>query len=84
MLQEEKETTQDIIEEAWRKLLALAAATPPEQATSEVGTKYPYCDFLADKLRQLRRELEDQYWHMVHIEECEEVLRTDPDSVTEG
>lgn len=80
-LEEDKENTQYIIDRVWRELLALAAATPPEQATSEVNTKYPYCEFLAEKLRELREDLEDSYRHLTHIEEVEQVLRESPDKV---
>jgi len=83
-LNEEKENATYRIERAWRQLLALAAATPPEQATSEVDTKYPYSEFLSDKLPQIREELEDSYWQLHTIREIEEVLKEHPERVTEG
>lgn len=83
-LEEDKENTQYVIDRVWRELLALAAATPPEQATSEVNTKYPYCEFLAEKLRELREDLEDSYRHLTHIEEVEQVLRESPDKVQDS
>ena len=83
-LAEDKENTQYAIDRAWRMLMALAAATPPEQATSEVDTKFPYCDFLADKLQEIREELENSYRHLTHIEEVEQVLRESPDKVQDS
>lgn len=36
------DTNRRILDARWAELLALAAATPPAEVTSEVGTKYQH------------------------------------------
>lgn len=83
-LDEALESSQRILEDYWRQLLALAAATPPDHATSEEGHPYPYEEYLSARFSEIRREMEDYYWQIHHIQDCQEVLKEDPDKVTEG
>ena len=85
-LEDELDTNKKIIADYWRQLLALAAATPPATAKydeEDGGREYPYAEFLACKLGEIQRELEDYYYQNHHIEDCLEVMREDPDKVTE-
>lgn len=78
------DTNRRILDAQWAELLALAAATPPVEATSEVGTKYPYSKFLVDYIAQIRREMEDTYWMQAHIEDCQRALEEHPDWVADS
>lgn len=74
----------NILDDQWAELLALAAATPPVEATSEVGTKYPYSRFLVDYISQMRREMEDAYRMQSHIEDCQQVRDEHPDWIEDS
>ena len=68
----------------WNQILAMCAMTPPVYAESEVGTKYPWSEYLDDKLRDFKKEMEDNYRLMERISACQEVLEENPENVTEG
>lgn len=68
----------------WNQILAMCAMTPPVYAESEVGTKYPWAEYLDDKLRDFKEEMEDNYRLMERISACQEVLEENPENVTEG
>ena len=50
----------------------------------EEGNKMPYQEFIASKIDSYRRELEETYWEIVHMQDCEEAKKEKPESVTEG
>ena len=77
------ETNKNILDDYWRQLLALAAATPPNHAPSEEGDPYPYEEYLAVRFGKIRREMEDYYRENTHIEDCLETMEESPDKVTE-
>lgn len=68
----------------WNQILAMCAMTPPVYAESEVETKYPWAEYLDDKLRDFKEEMEDNYRLMERISACQEVLEENPENVTEG
>ena len=78
------DTNRRTLDDQWAELLALAAATPPAEATSEVGTKYPYFQFLSHYLLEMRREMEDTYRMQHHIEDCQQMLEEHPDWVEDS
>ena len=79
-LEEEKR----LLELYWQRLLAYAAATPPATAKSELGTEYPYPEFIADEFRSIRQEMEDCYWGIHHKQDCLDALKEHPEEVEEG
>ena len=83
-LDEKYEECKDLNEMIWNQILAMCAMTPPVYAKSEIGTEYPWAEFLDMKLRNFKEELEDNYRLMERISACKEVLEENPENVTEG
>lgn len=76
-LNEDKER----LEEIWDRVKLFASQTPPVYAENEFGDKYPYVDFLQDEFRKMRDELEELMWSIVHLEDCLQTLKDNPDEV---
>ena len=68
----------------WREILAYMAATPPATAKDCEGEEYPYPDYLAMKIRELREEIEENATLMARINDCLEAMHENPENVTEG
>jgi hypothetical protein len=78
------EECQQINDMLWREILAYMAATPPATAKDCEGEEYPYPEYLAMKIRELREEIEENATLMARINDCLEAMRENPENVTEG
>lgn len=83
-LESKLEECQQINDMLWRKILAYMAATPPATAKDCEGEEYPYPEYLAMKIRELREEIEENATLMARINDCLEAMRENPENVTEG
>ena len=83
-LDEKYEECEHMNEMMWNQILAMCAMTPPVYAKSEVGTEYPWAEYLDMKLRDFKEEMEENYRLMERISACKEVLEENPENVTEG
>ncbi len=78
---EECESVNDML---WREILAYMASTPPAYAKDDQGNEYPWAEFIAMKLRELREGIEDNDMLIARLDACDEALRENPENVTEG
>lgn len=78
---EENKACIDLI---FRELLAYASSTPPAEAEDDEGNKMPYPEFIASKIKAYKDDLEEYYWELHHLQDCEEAKADKPESVTEG
>jgi len=83
-LYSKKEELQDLIDMTWRDILAYMSATPPAMMKDEEGNEYPYPEFMAMKVREMRQKLEDDVRLLERIENCLETLKEHPENVEEG
>ena len=83
-LESKLEECQRINDMLWREILAYMAATPPATAKDCEGEEYPYPEYLAMKIRELREEIEENATLMARINDCLEAMRENPENVTEG
>ena len=83
-LESKLEECQQINDMLWREILAYMAATPPATAKDCEGEEYPYPEYLAMKIRELREEIEENATLMARINDCLEAMRENPENVTEG
>ena len=83
-LESKLEECQQINDMLWREILAYMAATPPATAKDCEGEEYPYPEYLAMKIRELREEIEENATLMARINDCLEAMRENPANVTEG
>ena len=60
------------------------ASTPPATAKDAEGNEYPWPEFIAMKVRELREEIEDNAGLMARLDDCEEAMKENPENVTEG
>ena len=79
-----REECESINEMLWREILAYMAMTPPAYAKDDEGHEYPWPEFIAMKLREFREEIEENARLVARLDDCEEAMRENPDSVTEG
>ena len=68
----------------WREILAYMASTPPATAKDAEGNEYPWPEFIAMKVRELREEIEGNACLMARLYDCAEAMEANPDNVTEG
>ena len=83
-LENKLEECQQINDMLWREILAYMAATPPATAKDCEGEEYPYPEYLAMKIRELREEIEENATLMARLNDCLEAMRENPENVTEG
>lgn len=83
-LEEHIDSDKRCLADLWDRLKMYAAATPPAYAKSEVGTEYPYPEFLVDEFNRIREEMEDYYYSIVRKEDCLEALRENPEDVEDS
>ena len=83
-LENKLEECQQINDMLWREILAYMAATPPATAKDCEGEEYPYPEYLAMKIRELREEIEENATLMALINDCLEAMHENPENVTEG
>ena len=79
-----REECQNINDMLWREILAYMASTPPATAKDEEGSEYPWQEFIAMKVRQMREEIEDNDRLMARLDDCAEAMEDNPENVTEG
>ena len=79
-----REECQKINDMLWREILAYMASTPPATAKDEEGSEYPWQEFIAMKVRQMREEIEDNDRLMARLDDCAETMEDNPENVTEG
>ena len=75
---------QEINDLLWNEILAYMASTPPATAKDAEGNEYPWPEFIAMKVRELREEIEDNAGLMARLDDCEEAMKENPENVTEG
>jgi len=68
----------------WREILAYMAATPPAYAKDDEGNEYPWAEFIAMRLLELRDEIEVNDMLIARLDDCEDAMRENPENVTEG
>ena len=83
-LENKLEECQRINDMLWREILAYMAATPPVSAKDCEGSEYPYTEFLAMKVQELREEIEENATLMARLNDCLDAMRENPENVTEG
>ena len=83
-LENKLEECQRINDMLWREILAYMAATPPASAKDCEGSEYPYTEFLAMKVQELREEIEENASLMARLNDCLDAMRENPENVTEG
>ena len=60
------------------------ASTLPATAKDDDDNEYPWPEFIAMKVRQMREEIEDNARLMARLDDCVEAMEDDPENVTEG
>ena len=80
-LERQLKENRERFEEIWDRAKLFASQTPPAYAENEFGDKYLYVDFLQDEFRKMHNELEELMWSIVHIEDCLDVMKENPDEV---
>ena len=81
---DKREECQRVNDMIWREILAYMASTPPATAKDEEGSEYPWQEFIAMKVRQMREEIEDNDRLMARLDDCAEAMEENPENVTEG
>ena len=79
-----REECQNINDMLWREITAYMASTPPATAKDIEGNEYPWPEFVAMKVRELREEIENNARMLVRLDDCAEAMRENPENVTEG
>ena len=79
-----REECQNINDMIWREILAYMASTPPATTKDEEGSEYPWPEFIAMKVREMREEIEDNVRLMARLDDCTEAMDENPENVTEG
>lgn len=78
------ESDKELLEGLWQRMMLYAQQTPPVYAKSEVGTEYPWPEFLVEEFRRIREEMEEYYWGIHHKEDALEAMKDDPKSVEDS
>ena len=68
----------------WREILAYMASTPPSMTKSDDGHEYPWPEFISMRVQHLREEIEENTMLIARIDDCQEAMRDNPESVIEG
>lgn len=63
------------------RLYAYAAATPPPYYEDEEGNRSPYIETLEIEIRDIIDTLKENYQLLARIEDCEEAMKENPESV---
>ena len=74
----------DLNDMFWREILAYAASTPTARVKDDEGGEWMWQEFIANKIKNYRQEIEENDWLIAHINDCLEVLEERPDDVKEG
>lgn len=83
-IESKREECQRINDMLWREILAYMASTPPAMAKDDERNEYPWPEFIAMKIREMREEIEDNARMLARLDDCEEALEENPENVTEG
>lgn len=83
-LESELEKLKKVNDLMWREMLAYMAATPPDMSKDIEGEEYPTPEFFAVKIKDYRDTIEENMDTIIHIEDCLETMKDNPEDVTEG
>ena len=83
-LENKREDCRRINDMLWHEILAYMASTPPVTMESEEGDKHPYQEFITEKWKEYKDEIEENENLISKIEDCLETLQEHPEQVTEG
>ena len=83
-IESKREECQRISDMLWREILAYMATTPPATAKDDEGNEYPWPEFIAMKVREMREEIEGNAGLTARLDDCAEAMEDDPENVTEG
>lgn len=77
----EIEDLQRINRMLWDDIIAYAVATPPAWAEDCEGEKYPYPEFITMEVRKKQEAIEENLYSIVHMQDCLEAQRENPENV---
>lgn len=80
VLEEHKEDADSL----WKTLIAYASATPADSNKDEDYKNVPYPEFIVERFRVLRNEMEEHYYMINHISDCLDKYRSKPEDIQEG
>ena len=83
-IESKREECQNINDMIWREILAYMASTPPATAKDAEGNEYPWPEFIAMKVREMREEIEGNAGLTARLDDCAESMEEHPEDVTEG
>jgi len=83
-IESKREECRNINDMIWREILAYMASTPPATAKDVEGDEYPWPEFIAMKIREMREEIEGNAALMARLDDCTEAMEENPENVTEG
>ena len=83
-IENKQEECRNINDMLWREILAYMASMPPAMMKSDEGIEYPWPEFIAMKIREMREEIEDNARMMARLDDCIEAMEENPNNVTEG
>ena len=83
-IESKRDECRNINDMIWREILAYMASTPPATAKDVEGNEYPWPEFIAMKIREMREEIEGNAALMARLDECAEAMEENPENVTEG
>lgn len=65
----------------WDDIIAYAVAAPPAWAEDCEGEKYPYPKFITMEVREKQEAIEENLCLIVHMQDCLEAQRENPENV---
>ena len=83
-IESKREACEETNDMLWREITAYMASTPPATAKDIEGNEYPWPEFVAMKVRELREEIEGNALLLARLYDCEEAMKENPENVTEG
>ena len=83
-IESKREECRRINDMLWREILAYMASTPPPMAKDAEGNEYPWPEFIAMKVREMREEIEGNAGLTARLDDCAEAMEEHPEDVTEG
>lgn len=77
----EIEDLQKVNRMLWDDIIAYAVATPPAWAEDCEGEKYPYPEFITMEVRKKQEAIEENLYLIIHMQDCLEAQRENPENV---
>ena len=77
----EIEDLQKVNRMLWDDIIAYVVATPPAWAEDCEGEKYPYPEFITMEVRKKQDAIEENLYLIVHMQDCLEAQRENPENV---